>query len=610
MKPLLFWIALTVVLATACAPGSDVDAGGAGQGAGHADGNGNGNGTTGNGFANGSGSGSSCALACTTDLHAVIDCNNTVVTQCTGDQACDLSSGTCTNACASAETNHLSVGCDYYATDMDQIFQDVCFAAFVANTWNTPVHINAEFGGTPLSLAQIARIPSGSGPSLVYNAYDEAAGLPPGQVAILFLAGGLGVACPPGVQTGVPSGAMSQVTGIGTAFHITTDVPVVTYQINPFGGGSAATTAASLLLPTSVWDTNYIAVNVTPFDIANPSLNVVAKEDGTTVTILPKADVQAGTGVPFIAAGTPGTVMLNHGEHLQISQQAELTGSVIQSDKPVGFMAGQDCMRVPVGAPYCDHGEQMIPPIKALGSEYVGVMYRARVPTETSTIWKIVGAVEGTQLTWTPDVGGPTTLGQGQDVEFTTGTPFVVKSQDADHPFILMTYMQSNGAVADGYGDPDLVVSVPPPQYLNRYVFFADPTYPETNLVIVRAKNADGSFSNVNLDCAGDLTGWQAVGDYEWTRIDLSTGDFVPSGACNTGAHEMKSDGRFGLWVWGWGTPRDLVYQHARRLLWLPRRHERAADQPGRHPARPAVKSKRSSARGRLACAEEVRSAR
>ncbi len=218
-------------------------------------------------------------------------------------------------------------------------------------------------------------------------------------------------------------------------------------------------------------------------------------------------------------------------------------------------------MRQPVGVAFCDHGEQMIPPIKALGNEYVGVMFRPRTAGDAG-IWHLVGVVDGTNLTYSTPVGGPATLSVGQTVDFITDQPFVVQSQDAKHPFMLFTYMSGSQwtpiIVANnplGYGDADFVLSVPPQQYNNEYVFFTDPTYPETNLVIVRAKDQAGNFDDVNLDCAGVLTGWQPVGDYEWTRIDLETGDFEGVGNCSTGGHEIKSTGPFGLWVWGWGTP-------------------------------------------------------
>ena len=498
----------------------------------------------------------SCALQCSADLHSIVDCQGNLVTQCTGADACDSSTFTCTDACVAAEANKRSVGCDYYATSMDVLTTGNCFAAFVANTWTGPAHINVTYQNADLPEATFIRLPVGSGPSLTYAAYDPVAGIAPGEVAVLFLGGQSGGAplCP--TPSAVPTSSITG-TGIADSFHITTDVPVVAYQINPYGGGSAAVTAASLLLPTSAWDLDYVAVNVTAQGIAgSPSLNIVAREDGTIATLTPNAAVQGGGGIPAGAAAVPINITLNKGQHAQITQGAELTGSTVTANKPIGMMAGQPCMNMPTQTAFCDHGEQMIPPVRALGSRYVGVMYRPRVVTETSTFWKIVGAVDGTSLTYSTNVNGPATLNKGQTVTFETGTPFIVTSQDKDHPFMLFTYMSSSTHVSSGFGDPDFVVSVPPEQYLNQYVFFADPTYPETNLVIIRSRGFDTQFHDVTLDCAGALAGWTPISnDFEFTRIDLMTGNFANVGACSTGRREIKSDAPFGLWVWGWGTP-------------------------------------------------------
>ena len=439
---------------------------------------------------------------------------------------------------------------------MDTLTPGYCYAVFVANTWSSPAHIDVEYRGQTLQTQTFTRIPQGSGPALTHNTYDAAAGLPPGEVAILFLGGAQGAAplCP--IAAAQPNPYLSG-TGIADSFRIKTDVPVVAYQINPYGGGSVAVTAASLLLPTSVWDTNYVAVNVSAASAGNPSMNIVAREDGTQVTLTPNAAVTGGTGISAASAGQPITINLNKGQHAQITQPGELTGSAISSTKPVGFMAGHTCMNMPVGTSYCDHGEQMVAPVKALGSRYVGVMYRPRVASETSTFWRLVGAVDGTQLNWSTNVGGPVTINKGEHVMFQTGTPFTVQSQDIDHPFMLFTYMTSSTHVQSGYGDPDFVTSVPPEQYLRQYVFFADPSYPESNIVVIRSRDSDGLFKDVNLDCAGPLTGWQPIGngDFEFTRKDLMTGNFSGVGQCSTGRHDIKSDAPFGLWVWGWGTP-------------------------------------------------------
>src|SRR4051812_23180731 len=71
---------------------------------------------------------------CSDDNTAVIDCQGNSST-CGDGQLC--SNGACSNACDAAVANHSSVGCDYYAIDMDAAQgppQDACFAVFVANT--------------------------------------------------------------------------------------------------------------------------------------------------------------------------------------------------------------------------------------------------------------------------------------------------------------------------------------------------------------------------------------------------------------------------------------------------------------------------------------------
>lgn len=566
-------VAAFVVLAACSAGGGS--AGGTSGSDGHGGDASNGTGADGSGASTGSltiGSGGSgtggndCGPPCSNDLKHVLDCGGSVVDTCVGLEGCDPLNGTCSNGCQISIDNKESVGCEYYPTFMYNIFTNVCFAVFVANTWHAPANLDVLYQGSPLDVGSFAYIPQGSGPNLTYAPYDPDVGLPPGEVAILFLSGPTGVSQVPNITcpkaSAIESGVVKSGTTVADAFHLTTDVPVVAYQVNPYAGGNSEVTGASLLLPTSAWDTNYIAANAygwSPGSI-QPSLNIVAKDDNTTVTVVPKVAIEGGGGIPAGNANTAMSFTLNAGQHAQITQADELTGSVLDSDKPIGLLAGHPCHYVPTNVTACDHGEQMVPPVRALGSEYVGVMHRPR-KTEPAH-WRIIGAVDGTTLSWNTDVGGPATLQQGDVAEFTTGTPFVVQSQDDDHPFMLFSHMVGAAFqpdLAGGYGDSDTVISVPTQQYMRRYVFFADPTYPETNLVMVRSKQG-GVFHDVTLDCAGVIDGWSAVGDYEWARVDLVTGDFQNVGNCSTGRHEIESDGPFGLWIWGWGTPDTTEY--------------------------------------------------
>lgn len=525
--------------------------------------------------------GSVCENVCSNDLTTVIDsCTDTVKETCTADQGC--LNGNCTdNPCAAAEAAKSSAGCDYWAlkTALRTEASGACFAAFVANTWAKNVHIDVAYNGSALDPTAFAYIPSiGAGGVVNYTPYDSATGLPSGEVAILFLSrysqGGSVIDCPKPAALDIEAGFPG--TGMGKAFHITTDYPVTAYQMVPFNGGTAAVTSATLLLPTSAWGTNYLAINAykavpetdpnNPFN-GNPSLAVVAKENATKVTILPNVNIVGGPMVAAATANMPVTYTLNAGQFLQITQPAELTGSPLESDKPVGVFGASTCMRVPTTQADCDSGQQQLPPVGALGSEYVAVRHKSRsAMTEEPSRWRLVGVVKDTMLTWLPakPPNAPTSINLGEVIEFEDPGPYVVKSQDANHPFYLGAYM-TGGALFANVGDPDWHNVVPPQQYLRRYVLFTDPTYPETSLVVIRVRSkTTKDFAPVTLKCRGELTGWTPLGeamdwDYEWTRVDLVTGNFVNVDNCSNGPQEMTSTAPFGVTVWGWGTTQQTL---------------------------------------------------
>lgn len=503
---------------------------------------------------------------CSDDKMSVIDCNGNA-TACPPEQGC--SNGVCMAACEAAEKNHSSIGCDYYGVDMDAAAgppQDACYTVFVANTSQGQAHMNISFNGSYLNLAQFAKIPQGQGQSLTYGPYDPSVGLAPGQVAIVFLGYAPGanpltpnVACP--VPAAIGTEAQISGNGIGKAFHIETDMPVVAYQMLPYGGGKAAATGASLLLPTSAWGNNYVAVTAYDTDMPppisvpqGPSMNIVAMADDTMVTMRPKSNIAGGGGIPAATANQPWVIKLNKGEHAQITQLAPLSGSPITSDKPVGVFGGHQIMSID----RCcgDHGEQMIAPVRALGYEYVAAPHADRKPQSEMRVFRIFGAVDGTTLTYDPPNLGPASVQLGQYLEIRSAGPFTVRSQDKDHPFLMFTYMTGAGEQGEGgWGDADFVRLVPPAQYMKHYVFFADPTYPFTVLTVVRKKK-EGAFKDVTLACMGTIGGWQPVGtdgDYEITYVKL-VDRFAGQGGCNNGVNTMDSEAAFGVWVWGWGS--------------------------------------------------------
>jgi IgGFc binding protein len=117
-----------------------------------------------------------------------------------------------------------------------------------------------------------------------------------------------------------------------------------------------------------------------------------------------------------------------------------------------------------------------------------------------------------------------------------------------------------------GTGDPEFVNVVPAGQWLNSYSFYADPSFTETSLVVVRAKNHE-KFEHVWLECAGNLTDFRPMGtrgDYECARVDLSRqyGPGQPFGdkTCRTGLQRMRREGPFTATLCGWGGAASYAY--------------------------------------------------
>jgi hypothetical protein len=187
--------------------------------------------------------------------------------------------------------------------------------------------------------------------------------------------------------------------------------------------------------------------------------------------------------------------------------------------------------------------------------------------------YRIVAALDGTTLKFDPDImGAPATVGQ-KPADFQATGPFRVTSQDAGHPFSIAQIMDTcnipggtrEGATAPDFppnlGDEEFVVLLPPQQFLSNYVFFTDPTYATTNLVLTRVKTASG-FSDVKVDCLGAIGGWKqadSTGQYEVTSVDLVRADKGNMG-CENGRHTAKSNGPFGIVVWGLDSYSSYAY--------------------------------------------------
>ncbi len=220
---------------------------------------------------------------------------------------------------------------------------------------------------------------------------------------------------------------------------------------------------------------------------------------------------------------------------------------------------------------------QQIPSFEQWGSEYVGVGYRQRTASPHELMpYRIVAAQDGTRLDYDPVIppGAPTEMNAGDVATFpvSVNESFVVRTQDAAHPIYMAAYMQGRQGGyygtpgMAGHGDPEFVNVVPAGQWQSSYSFYADPSYDETSLVVIRGKQR-GKFEDVWLECAGILEGWTPIGtrgDFEFVRVDLQRGggpgQSFGDKVCQTGLHRMKSEGPFTATIWGWSFAASYAY--------------------------------------------------
>ncbi|MCY1056281.1 IgGFc-binding protein [Nannocystis sp. SCPEA4] len=422
---------------------------------------------------------------------------------------CDAPSGACVGACAGLGPSY--IGCDYFPTVLQQLDlyngapKDI-FAVAVANTANEAASVTITRG--PDQVAQFTVAPT--------------------SVQVVDL---------PWIDS-LTKGSGPSVLIKNSAYRLRSTRPVTVYQYNPLA--ATTTNDASLLLPVNTWTGNYLVASWPAWGGLVGFYAVVAREDGTTVTLLPSATggtVLAGGGV---AANGTGVVAMNAGDVLEVmTGSADLTGTIVQADKPVQVFGGHECTYVPLDVGACDHLEESMFPLETLATEYV-VVPPVQVPNDSldkAQVVRVVASEPGTTLTFSPDQPVNKFLAAAGDfVELTTTTAkFVVT---ADKKILVAQYMVGQSG---GYGtsDPAMLLAVNPLQWRDNYLFHASTTWLANYVDIIAPLNAAVSVDGVAVG------GWQPIGasQYQVAHVKLSN--------AGDGSHTITGDVGVGIGVYG-----------------------------------------------------------
>ncbi len=410
--------------------------------------------------------------------------------------------------CVQAATADTTVGCLFYAVDLDQNgpLENDQYAVAVSNVQLvTPatVIVEKKVGGVWQTVA---------GPQMI----------PPLDLHAFPLANN--------------NQQSSGVKADGT-YRVSSDVPIIAYQFNPLIQG-AASSDASMLYPVTSWD--YInQVIHWGVGYGRGYVTIVAAEDGTMVEVTPVVATMAGPGVPAGSPGVPFVITLQEGEIAEVmvtAEHAQLTGTKVVSDEnhPVAVFSGHECAWIPINVVACDHIEEQLSGVRLWGTEFAGGRMPVRyAPAPETSLWQILASEDGTMVTITaaPEVTGlppnPAMLNQGDKLEFFAGGSVAHPGDlriSASKPVAVANYMTGFGNLpATNDGDPAMVQLSGIEQFLPRYVVLVPDQWTLDYLVITKPIGSEVTVDGVVVPADQFLD----FGDGEWEAARFLAADGV-----------------------------------------------------------------------------------
>ena len=455
------------------------------------------------------------------DVYECIGPDNeaTLVEECESPLVCV--NGMCVDddACGYAIANASNVGCEYWAVDMDNTTPGQPYAIVVSNLESsTAVHVDVEQR-------------SGSGYVLL-----DSADVPSKTTHVFML----------GDTTTSGSYFLS-----AKAFRVTSDLPVVAYQFNPYAGltpdeSDICTNDGSLLIATSGLDMYYYTLAYEPTN-GQSSVNIIATEDGTTVHVTPSAAVSAGTSVPAIPAGGTETFAMDAADVVQLNSGQDLSGTYIEADKKVAVFGGNTCAFVPASVMYCDHMEHQMFPLTTWGQEFVAArtVIRSTYTEPENDYWRVIASEDGTYIETDPSVPGldGQTMSAGQVIEVGVNYSYVVS---ASAPIMIGQFLTGHNATDVPWegagGDPAFALLPPYEQFMTNYVFLAPEKYISDYVVITHPTGLTVDLDDTPVTSNPDCITEAFNADWEIARCLIP--DFT---------HTIDSAEGVGISVWGYG---------------------------------------------------------
>jgi len=509
-------------------------------------------------------------------------CQGQDVMQCSADgatmsvlESCSegCSRGRCVNLCEEAALTSSYFGCEYWPTPMLNIVSPrFTFGVAVANPQAIPAEISISRGGSPITARSVA----------------------PGAVELFELEWVEGLS-----QPTPDSPLASSITSHG-AYRLSSSIPVTAYQFNPleyelpvacpesegYQEGdmvcNSFTNDASLLLPTHAMGQSYIVMSYGSVGTVNQarsvntfpsSFQVVGVSPEPTQVNLEFTSYIAASQGPEITAFSPGetgSFTLDQGEVLQLMNQGmqscsnqvqnslsgglhcgsdplfDVSGTRVNSDKPVQVFGSHPCSFVPYRYYACDHLEESLFPVQSWGRS--AIVSATRSLNGEPNLIRVFSSGDDNMISFTPEVSPAVTLNAGEWVEFETYESFRVSGTRGLQVLQLLvgqTYGDVIPPEDQAFGDPSMSLVPPEDQFRTDYTFLTPSTYALHYVSIVARVG-----QRVTLN-GSPVEGLTQIPGTEWASVQVE----IPAGS-----HSAQSAESFGVWVYGFGSFTSYFY--------------------------------------------------
>ncbi len=386
-----------------------------------------------------------------------------------------------------------------------------------------------------------------------------------------------------------PSGSDIYDTGI----RIESNRPVLVHQFNPWD--NTFSNDASLLLPEPLlgqehlilsWMTDtrcLLEIPIPGFEdfgggCSHSTLTVVSTVDNTEVTVrtsarvLPTMDANgepmANPTVAEIPEGGIATFVLDKGQVLNLDAEpldvfgtADLTGSIVLSNKPVAVFSGHDSVSITAAVdnnpnPFpgeedendsccLDHLEEQMIPVGLLGTEYICAKSADRGGEKD--IWRVIAADDNTVLTTNPPIDGlhgKTLAKRGDWVQGETDGSFEIS---ATGRIQVGQYLVSQGQTQDTTGDPALILAIPQDRFRSTYPIMVPPKYNRDYISVIRQPGTDVAVDGFPIPDADYTPIAGGAWEVAWVQIE-------------DGFHTISGTAPFGLSAYGYNSAASYGY--------------------------------------------------